>query len=142
MESWKTEIVESLSNKYHQSEYQLMEYLGIRYENGLYYVGESEFDSYYSALKAADIEISNNKKKKQREEKSVQSSSSSLLGCFLKGILFLLFSVSLFFVILPIIAQIMVMVFGKMGGSIVGYIADLISIFIAFLISSVIVSKI
>jgi hypothetical protein len=68
MESWKAEIVESLSNKYHQSEYQLMEYLGIRYENGLYYVGESEFDSYYSALKAADIEISNKKNETKRRK--------------------------------------------------------------------------
>ncbi|MEW8053318.1 MAG: hypothetical protein AB2809_23425 [Candidatus Thiodiazotropha sp.] len=141
MESWENAIIQSLKNKYGLSDYQLMEYLGIKFENGLYYVGESEFDSYYNALKAADIEFSKNSKKKQIDEPA-QIDSGSFLSSLFKGILFIFFAVSLFFLILPITAQVMVLIFGKMGGSIVGYIASLISILLAFLISSIIVAKI
>ncbi|MCU7869277.1 MAG: hypothetical protein KZQ98_12190 [Candidatus Thiodiazotropha sp. (ex Lucinoma borealis)] len=142
MESWEEEMIRSLKNKYHVSDYQLMEYLEIKFKNGLYYVGESEFDSYYTALKAADIEYLKNINKKQKDEEPIHNKSSSLLSLFFKGILLLLFTASLFFLILPLTAQIMVMIFGKMGGSILGYIASLISVFMAFLISSVIVARI
>ena len=140
MESSEVEIIQALKNKYQLSDYQLMDYLGIKYENGSYYVGDSAFDSYYYALKAADIELSKNSDKKQKEEPN-QNSSGSFMGILFKGVLILFFTVSLFFLILPLTAQVMVLVFGNMGGSIVGYIASLISILFAFLISSIIVSK-
>ncbi|MCG7935716.1 MAG: hypothetical protein JAY68_13810 [Candidatus Thiodiazotropha taylori] len=140
MESSEVEIIQALKNKYQLSDYQLMDYLGIKYENGSYYVGDSAFDSYYYALKAADIELSKNCDKKQKEEPN-QNSSGSFVGNLFKSVLILFFTVSLFFLILPLMAQVMVHVFGNMGGSIVGYIASLISILFALLISSIIVSK-
>jgi uncharacterized membrane protein YgcG len=141
MESWEGEIIRSLKNKYRVSDYQLMDYLGIKFENGLYYVGESEFDNYYNALKAADIAFSKNINKKQKDE-TTQKESGSFLSFLFKGILLLFFTVSLFFLILPLTAQVMVLIFGKMGGSVLGYIASLISIFIALSISSIIVARI
>jgi uncharacterized protein YqhQ len=140
MNSSEDEIIQSLKNKYQVSDYQLMDHLGIKYDNGSYYVGDSAFDSYYYALKAADIVFSKNRDKKQKEEPN-QNYSGSFLGILFKGVLVLFFTVSLFFLILPLAAQVMVIIFGKMGGSIVGYIASLISILFSFLISSVIVSK-
>ncbi|MGD9171534.1 MAG: hypothetical protein PVI97_15995 [Candidatus Thiodiazotropha sp.] len=140
MESSDDEIIQSLKNKYQLSDNQLMDYLGIKYENGSYYVGDSEFDSYYYALKAADIEFSQNSDKKQKEEPK-QNNSESFLSILFKGVLFLFFAVSLFILILPLTAQVMVLILGKVGGSVVGYIASLISILFAFLISSIIISK-
>ncbi|MCG7984527.1 MAG: hypothetical protein JAY90_17460 [Candidatus Thiodiazotropha lotti] len=140
MESSEDEIIRSLKNKYQVSDYQLMNYLGIKYKNGSYYVGDSAFDSYYYALKAADIEFSKSSENKQKEEPK-NNNSGSFLSILFKGVLFLFFSVSLFFLILPLTAHVMVLIFGKMGGSVVGYIASLISILFAFVISSIIVAK-
>ncbi|MEW8324614.1 MAG: hypothetical protein AB2606_18345 [Candidatus Thiodiazotropha taylori] len=139
MESSEELVIQSLKNKYQLSDYQLMDHLGIKYENGSYYVGDSAFDSYDNALKAADIEFSKNSYKKQKEYN--QNYSGSFLGDLFKGLLILFISVSLFFLILPLTVQVMVLIFGKMGGSIVGYLASLISISLAFLISFIAVSK-
>ncbi|MCG8092053.1 MAG: hypothetical protein JAZ17_00235 [Candidatus Thiodiazotropha endolucinida] len=140
MESSEDEIIQSLKNKYQLSDYQLMNYLGIKYKNGSYYVGDSAFDSYYCALKAADTGFSKKSDKKQKEKPS-RNNSGSFLGVFFKGVLVLFFTVSLFFLILPLTTQVMVLILGKMDGSIVGYIASLISLLFAFFISAIIVSK-
>lgn len=140
MESSEDKIIQTLKNKYQLSDYQLMDYLGIKYENGSYCVGDSAFDSYYCALKAADIEFSKKSDKKQMEEPG-RNNSGSFLGTFFKGVLVLFFTVSLFFLVLPLTTQVMVLILGKMDGSIVGYIASLISLLFAFLISTIIVSK-
>ncbi|MCG8068356.1 MAG: hypothetical protein JAY84_10875 [Candidatus Thiodiazotropha taylori] len=144
MEVSEDEIIQTLKNKYQLSDYQLMDYLGIKYENGSYYVGGSAFDSYYCALKAADIEFSKKSDKKQnkkQKEEPGRNNSGTLLGVFFKGVLVLFFTVSLFFLILPLTTQVMVLILGKMDGSIVGYMASLISLLFAFLISTIIVSK-
>ena len=140
-------ILQQLTNKYQVSEYHLMNHLGVKYDNGLYYVGDSEFTNYSAALSAADSAFSEGDHKSIGEESN--TNKTSILFTFLKIVLFLFFLVVLFWLLFPLVVKAIVFVIGKIGGvslahsgSPMAYLGALITFIASIIVSLIIVMKI